>query len=271
MDKKAIANALKKARNNADMTCKEVATLLKKSEKTVSAWEHCNGQPDVGTLFELCKIYNISSVDEMLGHVIESNFINTLRVEEKDLINTYRCLTTNSKQIITTLAQLELKHVDAVRQGEIPIKILPKTKSEIEVAIDNKIKQKPAFEREKLLKIFTQSAAAGYGNYIEDSDFEMVSIPSIPEGTEFGIRISGDSMQPEIYDKDIVFVTRQSSIEVGDTGIFIYEGDAFCKQLAYSNKSFYLHSLNNKYKDIPILNDSTYTVGKVLGVHRTTQ
>jgi phage repressor protein C with HTH and peptisase S24 domain len=262
MDKLEIAKALKKARNTAGMTCREVALLLNKSEKTVSAWEHCNGQPDADTLFALCKIYKMSSVDEMLGQTSESNLLNTLRIEEKDLIDAYRQLTTNSKQIVMSVARLELNHIHAVKQGETPIKILQKTKEQADADVRQKLKSKA--DTEYFLKIFNQSAAAGYGNYIDDSGFETVAVPCIPRGTEFGIRISGDSMQPQINDGDIVFVTRQASVEVGDIGIFIYNGDAYCKQLAYHDNTYYLHSLNGKYKDIPILDDSIYSVGRVL-------
>ncbi|MCL2370962.1 MAG: hypothetical protein FWC80_07035 [Firmicutes bacterium] len=255
MEKQAIAKALKKARINADMTCKEVGLILGKSEKTISAWEHCNGQPDAGLLFRLCELYKISSVDEMLGNVNENNLVSTLRVEEKDLVDIYRCLTTNSKQIVMTVAQMELSHIHAVKQGETPISILQKSKRDIEAATMTHLSK---------VKVFSQSAAAGLGNLVTDSDFEMITVASLPQGTEFGIRISGDSMQPQINDGDIVFVKRQSGIDVGEIGIFIFEGESYCKQLLYRDNIYYLHSLNNKYKDIPILSDHIYTVGLVL-------
>ena len=265
MDKQEIALALKKARKNAGLLGKEVAANIGKSEKAVSAWEQCNGQPNIGMLIKLRDLYNLSSIDEILGVVSDSGLVSSLRTEERDLVEMYRKLTPNSKQIITTLTQMELKHVDAVRQGETPIRILPKPKEELESAIDYMPQRKLPTKRE-LLKTYTHSAAAGYGNYIEDvSAWKMVAVPSIPHGTEFGIKISGDSMQPKINDGDIAFVKRQPSIEVGDIGIFIYNNEAFCKQLAYKDNTYYLHSLNNDYKDIPIFGDSIYTVGKVLG------
>jgi len=270
MDKKEVAKALRSARRNAGLTCKEVASVVDKSEKTVSAWEHCNGQPDVTSLFRLCKLYNISSIDEMLGAVIADNLFDTLRIEEKDLLSTYRELTPNSKQIVMTVANLERKHIDAVKQGATPIRILPKTKSEMDARVDAKLERKSEAERARLIKVFTQSAAAGYGNFVDDSDFEMISVPSIPHGAEFGIKITGDSMMPNIRHGDIVFVTRQASIEVGEIGIFIYDGGAYCKQLAYRNGTYFLHSLNREYRDIPILDDSTFTVGKVLGTYNGT-
>ena len=118
-----------------------------------------------------------------------------------------------------------------------------------------------------LLKVFRHASAAGLGNYLpDDSDdnFEMVRVPSIPYGVEFGVRISGDSMEPEIFDGDIAFVKRQPNLDIGDIGIFIYNGDSYCKQLVYKNNNYYLHSLNGKYRDIPLYGDSIYCVGKVI-------
>jgi len=271
MEKKEISKALQKARHNSTLTCREVAELLSRGEKAVSAWEHSNGQPDISALIGLRDIYKLSSIDEMLGCALDSNLIGTLRVEEKDLINMYRQLTTNSKQIVMTLTQMELNHVDAVKQGETPISILQKSKRDIEAAVAVALKDKPATERERFIKVFTQSAAAGFGNFVTDADFEMVAIPAVPHGTEFGIKISGDSMQPKINDGDIVFVERQSSIDVGDIGIFIYDGESYCKQLAYHDGAYYLRSLNNKYGDITILSDSIYTIGRVIDSYPQTE
>ena len=92
----------------------------------------------------------------------------------------------------------------------------------------------------------------------------MVSVPCIPVGVEFGIRISGDSMEPTINDGDIVFVKRQPGIELGEIGIFIYDGDAYCKKLVYRDNHYYLRSVNGKYKDIPLSGDDIYCVGKVV-------
>ena len=268
MTKKEIGKALQRARNNVNMTCVNVASHLGNSGKTVSAWEQGHAQPDIYTLVRLCEIYNLSSINELVGHMTENNLLNTLRIEEKSLVHTYRRLNTNSKQIVMTVARMELKHIDATNQADSPIKVLQKSQRDIEASIDRLLSKKPPAEKEKYLKVFTQRAAAGYGNYVDDSDFEEVPVKHLPNGTEFGVRISGDSMQPDIFDGDIVFVKRQQSIEVGEIGIFIHDGDALCKQLVYKDDDvYYLRSLNSRYKDIAALEDATYTVGKVLGTY----
>ncbi|MCL1857963.1 MAG: hypothetical protein FWF92_01860 [Oscillospiraceae bacterium] len=37
-------------------------------------------------------------------------------------------------------------------------------------------------------------------------------------------------MTPEYDDGDIVFVSQQPSVDIGDIGIFIYNGEPLCKK-----------------------------------------
>lgn len=120
------------------------------------------------------------------------------------------------------------------------------------------------------IPVYDEPAAAGIGNYLRGSSYETVSVPaeSVPQGAEFGIRISGDSMEPEIHDGDIVWVRPQISLENGETGIFILGSEAFCKKLHidHERQEVRLVSLNSKYDDICVKDtDSLRTIGRVLG------
>ena len=119
------------------------------------------------------------------------------------------------------------------------------------------------------MPVYNEPAAAGIGNYLQDSTYEMMSFPadSIPAGTDFGIRISGDSMEPIIKDGSIIWVKQQIEIENGEVGIFVLNNDAYCKRLHidYDKKIVELISDNTNYKPIVIKTiDSLRTVGKVL-------
>ena len=52
---------------------------------------------------------------------------------------------------------------------------------------------------------------------------------SIPERAEFGVRVSGDSMEPVYHDGQIVWVQRCSELEIGDVGIFVCDGEGYLK------------------------------------------
>lgn len=65
------------------------------------------------------------------------------------------------------------------------------------------------------------------------------------------------------HDGDHVLVRSQETVDVGEIGIFVINGDAYIKKLGKGK----LISLNEKYKPIPLRNDdSIHCCGKVLGV-----
>lgn len=120
------------------------------------------------------------------------------------------------------------------------------------------------------IKVYDQSAAASLGNYLDDPDFHIEQYPDhiLPSGTDFGVRIDGDSMEPKIHNGYTVFVRSMPMIESGQIGIFVLNGKSYCKKLAvdHERRQTRLVSLNPKYEDILIQEfDSFKTLGHVLG------
>ena len=75
------------------------------------------------------------------------------------------------------------------------------------------------------------AVSAGTGAFLDDDNFEMISFPEdqIPFGADFGIRISGDSMEPVYHDGQIVWVQKCDRVGIGRVGVFIYDGDGYLK------------------------------------------
>ena len=87
-----------------------------------------------------------------------------------------------------------------------------------------------------------------------------------PEDTTFGVRISGDSMEPEFHDGQIAWVLQQESVANGEIGIFALNGEAYIKKLQNDKDGIFLISLNEKYAPIKVgENDRLDIFGKVLG------
>ncbi len=116
------------------------------------------------------------------------------------------------------------------------------------------------------IRIYLNSASAGFGEYLEDSDYEDIEMQDyIPQDADFGITIHGDSMLPQINDGDVVWVQEQDSIEENQIGVFVLNGDSLCKKLISMGGKLFLRSLNEKYNDIPITEfDDLKVIGKVL-------
>ncbi len=118
------------------------------------------------------------------------------------------------------------------------------------------------------LPCFDIKASAGLGSYLDDKqDQELKPFP-LDERTrkaDHAIQIKGDSMYPLINDGDTVFVHEQPMVNSGEIGIFVYDGEVYCKRLIRDGKKVILRSENNNYEDKVLdLNYSFVTVGKVL-------
>ena len=114
--------------------------------------------------------------------------------------------------------------------------------------------------------------------------FQRMQVPasSVPAGAEFGIYVSGDSMEPRYHSGQIVWVKRCEELECGDIGIFVYDDCGYLKkydehtpdksQAELLTDSYgvvhnqpVLVSLNTKYSPILISPEQRFeVVGKVL-------
>ena len=115
------------------------------------------------------------------------------------------------------------------------------------------------------IDIFENAVSAGTGNFLVDGPKETVRIDEsiLPEYTTFGVRISGDSMEPEFHDGQIAWVLQQESVANGEIGIFALNGEAYIKKLQNDKDGIFLISLNEKYAPIKVSeNDRLDIFGK---------
>lgn len=107
--------------------------------------------------------------------------------------------------------------------------------------------------RLRSLPLYSLAVSAGTGQFLDGEDYEMVEVGAeVPEGANFGVRVAGDSMEPEFHDGQTIWVRQQRSLMTGEIGIFLYDGNAYLKQLVALKDSMALHSLNPDYADIVI-------------------
>lgn len=105
------------------------------------------------------------------------------------------------------------------------------------------------------LPVFRAPAAAGEALPILTEEKEEMEYweGQIPPSATFGIRISGDSMEPLFSDGDLVYVKPATDVFSGQIGIFILNGESLCKKFWKEGDRTYLVSLNPKYAPIPVL------------------
>ena len=170
-----------------------------------------------------------------------SNLKNYSAVEKK-LIADYRKLDDHGKEVVQVVIRKELER-------NIP------SEPNYDNIIPIKIYQVPYYD---------MPVSAGTGNPLDEEYPEKVDLTEQPpKGTDFIVRVSGDSMEPTYHDGDKLFVKEQPSIEIGEIGIFVVDGNAYVKELGVDR----LISHNEKYSDI-IINEyiRNECCGKVLGI-----
>lgn len=125
------------------------------------------------------------------------------------------------------------------------------------------------------IKIYGRVAAGIPLEAIED----VIDEEEIPEelartGEFFGLRISGDSMEPDIHNGDTVIVKRQDDAESDEIVIALVNGnDGVCKRLKKYADSIALISLNPNYEPMyfsreEIEEKPVKIIGKVVELRR---
>lgn len=135
------------------------------------------------------------------------------------------------------------------------------------------------------MRVATLAVSAGTGSFLDNEDsFETESFPvsSVPTGADFGVRVSGDSMEPSYHDGQIVWVQLCDELRHGEVGVMFYDGNSYLKVFAevapeedeiddYTDSSGVIHrkpvmiSYNKKYDPIVISRERPFQiVGRVL-------
>jgi SOS-response transcriptional repressor LexA len=230
---------LKVLRENKKLTKMELIKRLEIPYTTYNNWEINASKPQIPDLCMLADFYSVT-VDYLVGHSVKETPITEIQA----LLQKYNKLSDKERRLVNIL-------IDSMNiisgENELP---------DVKIVIS-------AVPLTRKIPLFSQPASAGVGVYLEDSDAEMLSILDIPEYREadMAIRVNGDSMTPEYNDGDVVLVSQQPSVDIGEVGIFIHNGEGYIKRLERDG----LVSLNPKYATIRVNElDSFKIVGKVL-------
>lgn len=103
-------------------------------------------------------------------------------------------------------------------------------------------------QKKKIIPLFGSSFAAGsFEPGTQDDPFEDYEVDADSKA-EFAIRISGDSMEPELHDGQIVLCTKRKP-QIGEIVVCLVNGSFYVKQFITDGLNIYLRSVNRKRKD----------------------
>lgn len=118
----------------------------------------------------------------------------------------------------------------------------------------------------KIIKLYDFSVSAGHGNFIGDEEATYTEITTEDRKADFAVKISGNSMEPDFHDGDILLVKSQNTLNNGQLGIFFYDGDTLFKKYKKNKKKITIISLNKDYDPVDIPSNRKLVIqGLVLG------
>ena len=240
--------------NNLEQT--EVADYLGyKSDTTVSKWENGKNLPTGAKLVKLAKLFNTTT-----DYILHGKDINTTASPDsltQQITDTVVQLTTHNKKIVLRTSEELLERQKA--NGEM---YTEQNEEETKINEVSEVIQLYSYD------YYDHPASAGTGQYLNDVRVERIELP-VDIDADFVIPIKGDSMEPDYHDGDLVFIQTSVDLNNGVIGVFNYNGDAYIKQLVIDKEQAYLHSLNPKYKDMPITPETDFRIiGEVVDIYR---
>ena len=255
--------------SNIDLLLNNINNLIKEKNMTKSQfykdigissgsfgdWKSGKSKPSEKTLKKLSVYFNCT-VEELINN-FEKKSIN-LSVEEKNLIMSFRKFNNNGKK----KAREKIEELSKISKYTLENDNL---NEELSITTDSPVVNIEDFKK---IKFYNTPVSAGKGSFISDyEDYEIVNIDLklVPQARrcDFALRVRGDSMQPNYYDGDTVFIREQPSLDNGQIGIFIYEEEAYIKKYVMNENGVYLFSLNKKYPPIKI---EEYSSFKICGI-----
>lgn len=223
----SFGQRLRDRRKEMGLSQGELAKALGVSLSAVSNYENGLNAMREDVLLRLFQVLDVEP--NYLYQDAFSGRAFTCSVEEEHLVKIYRALRLPGKQTLRSVAEA-----------------LSAYQTELET-------DEPE-EDARQIPLYRTPAAAGYASPVFGEDFDYITVTEeTPHGAEFAVRIQGDSMEPYIRDKSIVYVNRDP-LTNGDVGIFCVDGEMLCKQYVRDPLGIvYLFSLNRRRADADVV------------------
>ncbi len=217
-----IAKKLNGLRRAAGFSQQEVAQHLSKytepiTNRAVSKWETGASLPDAEQFILLCELYGVTDVVSEFLEIGYDSPYSGLNRAGIDAAKDYIALLRNS---------------DKYRAEVRPV-------------------QEPPVKQKRTVPLYDITAGRGTGMFLDSDAFVPYESENIPPEANFAVRMSGDSMAPLYNNGQVIFVRSATELETGDIGIFIYNGDAYCRRLDRVD-GVKLLAVNERYAPISV-------------------
>ncbi|MDS5726052.1 S24 family peptidase [Streptococcus pneumoniae] len=264
--KKYIGNQIKLFRKSSGFTQDELAQKLNTTKQTISRYEKGERKANQDMLFSLCDILGVS-IDDFFPSISNNSATPTASPDllTQQITDKVVQLTPDNKKIVLRTSEELLKSQDA--NGEMYTE-----QNEEETKI-NEVSEVISLYQVEVVSETAAASGFNYGFDYDDTDRETIEVDEQPPRHDIATKVSGDSMQPDYQDGDILYlVDKGLTTYNGDLAVIAYGDRSYFKKIYTENGRLRLVSLNDKYEDIildfPPAEDTHIKIYAVVGVYR---
>ena len=218
--------------------------------------------PKFCNIVAICEALNCSLDYIMYG--LEENKNNyTLDEEEIDLIERYRALDARGKETVNTLIDTQGAFLPRTERA-VPARARILQSESLSERLAAAYAENDNGLATRTIPLYDLPVSAGVGVALDADSADEITVRSTTRTREadYALRISGNSMEPRYRDGDILLVQECETVEFGELGIFILDGNGFFKVFGGDR----LYSLNPEYGDILLKDfDDVRVAGRVIG------
>lgn len=245
-----IGRRIKEARERLGLTQAELGERVGVTGSAITNYEKETSHPKEQVIYKLIETLDVDANYLFQDCVKLPKDKNDITLAEYEHIKKYRTLDDFGKERIEQELDKEIARIGELQDKQNQIDQL---KQRIVTELIQRI----------VLPLYAGFASAGSGEYLFDdipTDTIEVEDTPIARKADFVVGVNGDSMEPDFYDGEKVFVKKTVDLNVGDIGIFLKGSDCYIKELGSDR----LISRNKAYKDI-YADEEIRRIGKVLG------
>ena len=255
-----IGENIKQYRLQNGWTQQELGAKIGISKNAIGNYEKGFRSPKKDTMFDLANAFNIS-IDDLFPPVQKNAVESTKHLPDaSDLL---------TQQITDKVVQLTTQNKKIVLRTS---EELLESQNEEETKI-NEVSEVISLYQVEVVSETAAACGFNYGFGYDDTDRENIEVDEQPPRHDIATKVSGDSMQPDYQDGDILYlVDKGLTTYNGDLAVIAYGDRSYFKKIYTENGRLRLVSLNDKYEDIildfPPAEDTHIKIYAVVGVYR---
>ena len=248
-----LGSSIKEVRKSKKLTQKKLAELTGFKQNTISNHENGNRQLDEKDI----RIY-----------------AQALEVSPQYLFDLAKPSSIDTPSTASPIQSIYDK-LEPPRQGKVLTyaeRQLNEQKNEEETKI-NEVSEVISLYQVEVVSETAAASGFNYGFGYDDTDRDTIEVDEQPPRHDIATKVSGDSMQPDYQDGDILYLADKGLTTYnGDLAVIAYGDRSYFKKIYTENGRLRLVSLNDKYEDIildfPPAEDTHIKIFAVAGVYR---